>query len=95
MRIKNLEEQGCDWSDFNAAMAKGFQWGDEPPVGVFYKSADILCLQGLDSVLADGGPLAFRKLGVSANRPPLSWKSCSTKNYGKRSEGSVAVRLVR
>lgn len=65
MRIKNLEEQGCDWSDFNAAMAKEFQWGDEPPVGVFYKSADILCLQGLDSVLADVGPLAFRKLGVS------------------------------
>ena len=46
-------------------MAKGFQWGDELPVRVFYKCADILCLQGLDSVLADVGPLAFRKLGVS------------------------------
>ena len=64
-RVKTLEESGHDTSDFAKAMEKGYQWGEEIPIGLFWKRTDLPSLEDLEPVLEEGGPLAFRKLGVS------------------------------
>ena len=64
-RVRLLEEQGHDPSDFARAIQRGYEWGDEIPVGLFWKRTDLPALDELEPVLADGGPLAFRPLGVS------------------------------
>jgi len=67
-RVKTLEEQGHDPSDAVKAMAKGYQWGEEIPIGLFYKRTDLPSLEELEPVLHEGGPLAFRPLGISAEQ---------------------------
>jgi len=65
-RVKILEEQGHDATDFNKALEKGYQWGEEIPIGLFWKRTDLPTLEELDPVLAaGGGPLAFRELGIT------------------------------
>ena len=65
-RVKILEEQGHNPADFNKAIERGYQWGEEIPIGVFWKRTDLPSLEDLEPVLHDGsGPLAFRKLGIS------------------------------
>lgn len=65
-RVKVLEEQGYDPTDFHKALEKGYQWGDELPIGVLWKRTDLPALEDLEPVLQDGnGPLAFRKLGIT------------------------------
>ena len=64
-RVKILEEQGHDPTDFHAAIEKGFKWGDEIPIGLFWKRTDLPALHELEPVLDEGGPLAHRPLGVS------------------------------
>ncbi len=65
-RVKILEEQGHDPTDFHKALDKGFMWGDELPIGVFWKRTDLPALEDLEPVLHDGGgPMAHRKLGIS------------------------------
>src|SRR6266403_1235967 len=65
-RCKILEEQGHDPSDFHTALTKGYLWGDEIPIGLFWKRTDLPALEDLEPVLHDGkGPLAFRKLGIT------------------------------
>ena len=65
-RVKILEEQGYDPTDFHKALDKGYQWGDEIPIGLIWKRTDLPSLEELEPVLSDGqGPLAFRKLGIS------------------------------
>jgi len=65
-RVKILEEQGHDTSDFHKAIDKGFMWGDEIPIGLFWKRNDLPALHELEPVLNEGGPLAHRPLGVSS-----------------------------
>jgi 2-oxoglutarate ferredoxin oxidoreductase subunit beta len=66
-RVKVLEDQGHDPSDFAAALQKGYQWGDEIPIGLFWKRTDLPSLEELEPVLQDGrGPLAFRQPGITA-----------------------------
>ncbi len=64
-RVKALEEQGHDPTNFQAAMEKGFKWGEEIPIGLFWKRTDLPSLEALEPVLQEGGPLAHRKLGIS------------------------------
>ncbi len=65
-RVKVLEEPGYDPTDFHKALDKGYQWGDEIPIGLIWKRTDLPSLEELEPVLHDGqGPLAFRKLGIS------------------------------
>ncbi len=65
-RVKLLEETGHDPADFHKALDAGYQWGDEIPVGLFWRRTDLPALEDLEPVLHDGqGPLAFRKLGLS------------------------------
>ncbi len=65
-RIKILEEQGHNPTNFHAAIEKGFMWGDEIPIGLFWKRTDLPALHELEPVLEKGGPLAYRSLGISA-----------------------------
>ena len=64
-RVKILEELGHDPADFNKAMEFGHQWGEQIPIGVFWKRTDLPTLEEHECVLEQGGPLAFRKLGIS------------------------------
>src|SRR5207244_4027813 len=50
----------------HAAIDRGYQWGDEIPIGLFWKRTDLPTLEDQEPVLHDGqGPLGWRKLGVS------------------------------
>jgi 2-oxoglutarate ferredoxin oxidoreductase subunit beta len=64
-RTYKLEDRGHDPSDFQAAMAQGYSWGDEIPIGLFWQRHDLPSLDQLEPVLAEGGPLSHRPLGVA------------------------------
>jgi 2-oxoglutarate ferredoxin oxidoreductase subunit beta len=64
-RVKALEESGHDTSDFAKAMEKGYQWGEEIPIGLFWKRTDLPSLEEQEPVLEQGGPLAHRKIAVT------------------------------
>ncbi|MGH7973049.1 MAG: 2-oxoacid:ferredoxin oxidoreductase subunit beta [Limisphaerales bacterium] len=65
-RVKILEEQGYNPTDFQKAMEKAYQWGEEIPIGLIWKRTDLPALEDLEPVLQDGnGPLGFRKLGIT------------------------------
>jgi len=54
-RIKKLEEDAAyDASDWNMAMQRSLQWGDEIPIGKFFERTDMETLHGADPVLKDG-----------------------------------------
>jgi len=66
-RVKKLEdESGYDASNWSAAMAKSQIWGEEIPIGKFFQRTDTLSLHESEPILDEGGPLAHRKLGISA-----------------------------
>ena len=65
-RVKVLEEQGHNPTDFQKAMEKAYQWDPEIPIGLLWKRTDLPTLEELEPVLHDGqGPLSFRKLGIT------------------------------
>ena len=65
-RTQKLEDKGHDPTDFHAAMEKAYMWEDVIPIGLFWKRTDLPALDELEPVLAEGGPLAHRPLGVSS-----------------------------
>ena len=65
-RVRMLEEQGHDPTDLHQAIERGFQWGEEIPIGLFWRRNDLPTLEQQEPVLHTGeGPLAFRKLGIT------------------------------
>src|SRR4026209_2644237 len=50
-RVKTLEEQGHDPTDLHAAMEAAYKWGDEIPIGLFWKRTDLPSLEELEPVL--------------------------------------------
>ena len=64
-RVKKLEDSDHDRTDFHSAIDKGYMWGDEIPIGVFWQREDLSTLNDLEPVLDEGGPLAYRTLGIS------------------------------
>ena len=64
-RVKKLEDQAHDPTDFPAALQKAMTWGTEIPIGLFWRRTDLPSLGEQEPVLDEGGPLAFRRLGVS------------------------------
>jgi 2-oxoglutarate/2-oxoacid ferredoxin oxidoreductase subunit beta len=64
-RTQKLEDMGHDPTDFRAAMDKAYMWGDVIPIGLFWKREDLPSLDQLEPILAEGGPLSHRPLGVS------------------------------
>ena len=45
-------------------MDRGYAWGEEIPIGLFWKREDLASLDQLEPVLEDGVPLAKRPLGI-------------------------------
>ena len=64
-RVKKLEDSGHDRTDFHSALDKGYMWGEEIPIGVFWHREDLPTLNDLEPVLDEGGPLAYRTLGIT------------------------------
>src|SRR6478672_2018062 len=68
-RTYKLGERGHDPTDFHAAMDRGYEWGEEIPIGLFWKRTDLQSLEDLEPVLHTGeGPLAFRNLGIPSEQ---------------------------
>ena len=63
-RVQKLEDLDHDPSDWKTACEKAMAWGDTIYTGLFFKE-EIPTLGGREPVLEDGGPLAFRPLGIS------------------------------
>ncbi len=63
-----MEEQGHDPTDLHKAIDRGYQWGEEIPIGLFWRRTNLPSLEELEPVLHTGeGPLAFRELGISSD----------------------------
>jgi 2-oxoglutarate ferredoxin oxidoreductase subunit beta len=63
-RTRKLEDQAHDPTDFLHAMERGYEWGEEIPIGLFWKREDLPSLDQLEPVLEDDTPLARRPLGI-------------------------------
>lgn len=64
-RIKRLEDEGHNPSDWKAACEKAMEWDDVIYTGLFYRNDEKRSLDEKEPVLAHGGPLAFQPLGLS------------------------------
>jgi 2-oxoglutarate ferredoxin oxidoreductase subunit beta len=65
-KVKILEEQGYDPTNFEQALEKAYLMGEEIPIGLIWKNTELPSLEDLEPVLHDGnGPLGLRKLGIS------------------------------
>ena len=64
-RIKKLEDEGHDPRDWKAACEKALVWGDEISTGLFLQLDGVPTLEEQEPVLDEGGPLAFRPLGLT------------------------------
>jgi 2-oxoglutarate ferredoxin oxidoreductase subunit beta len=74
-RVRKLEDEGHDTSDWKAACEKAMEWGENIYTGVFLQIEGQASLEEEEPVLEDGGPLSFRPLGLSTEQ---------TKNIIKR-----------
>ena len=64
-RVKRLEDEGHDPSDWKAACEKAMVWGDTIYTGLFYQFTGRETLEEQETVLREGGPLAHRPLGLT------------------------------
>ncbi len=62
-RVKRLEDENHDTSDWKTACEKGLEWGDTIYTGLFLQKLQP-ALGHREPVLDEGGPLAFRPLGL-------------------------------
>ena len=67
-RTRKLEEMGHDPTDLQAAIARGGEWGETIPIGLFYEKTDVPALDELEPVLSEGGALAGQPLEVSTEK---------------------------
>ncbi len=63
-RVKKLEDEGHDTSDWKTACEKAMLWGDTIYTGLFLQKEQPTLSQ-LEPVLDEGGPLAYRSLGLT------------------------------
>ena len=63
-RIRKLEDEGHDPTDWKEACEKAMAWGDEIYIGLFIEN-DRPSLDSLEPVIADGVPIARRPLRLS------------------------------
>ena len=63
-RVKKLEDEGHDTSDWKSACEKALMWGDTIYTGLFLQKEQPTLGQ-LEPVLDEGGPLAYRSLGLT------------------------------
>jgi len=67
-RVQPLEDIEHDTSDWKAGIEKAMLWGDVIHTGVFFETKTRLTLGEQEPVLDEGGPLAFRELGLSSEQ---------------------------
>ena len=63
-RVKKLEDEGHDPTDWKTACEKAMEWGDTIYTGLFHQVSRPT-LDQLEPVLEEGGPLSGRELGLS------------------------------
>ena len=63
-RVKKLEDEGHDPTDWKTACEKAMEWGDTIYTGLFHQESRP-SLDQLEPVLEEGGPIAHRPLGLS------------------------------
>ena len=66
-RVKKLEDEGHDTSDWKAACEKAMMWGDTIYTGLFFQRENP-DLGKREPVLDEGGPLARRSLGLNQDQ---------------------------
>ena len=64
-RVKRLEDESHDATDWKAACEKAMLWGDTIYTGLFLQLERVPTLGELEPVLNEGGPLSHRPLGLS------------------------------
>ena len=64
-RIKKLEDEGHDTTDWKAACEKAMMWGDTIYTGLFLQFEDLPSLGHQEPVLEKNGPLASQPLGLT------------------------------
>ena len=64
-RVKKLEDEGHDPTDWKSACDKAMQWGDTIYTGVFFRAEDAQTLEDREPVLDEGVPMARRPLGLT------------------------------
>ena len=67
-RVKRLEDEAHDPTDWKSACEKAMEWGDTIYTGLFFQKKETPALHELEPVLDEGGPLALRSLGVTAEQ---------------------------
>lgn len=63
-RVTKLEDEGHDTSDWRSACEKAMMWGETIYIGLFFQTSRPT-LEDHETVLKQGGPLAYRPLGLS------------------------------
>ena len=63
-RVRKLEDEEHDPADWQAACEKALVWGDTIYTGLFFQK-ESQSLEASEPVLREGGPLAFRELGLT------------------------------
>ena len=67
-RVVKLEDEEHNAGDWKLACEKAMVWGDTIYTGVFFRQPETPPLNRREPVLDDGGPLAFRPLGLTAEQ---------------------------
>ena len=67
-RVKKLEDEDHDTTDWKAACEKAMIWGDTIYTGLFLQNKEMPALGQLEPILETGGPLAHRPLGLSEDQ---------------------------
>jgi len=63
-RVKKLEDEGHDPSDWKAACEKGLVWGDEIYTGLYFQ-AERSTLLDEEPIMAEGVPMSQRPLALT------------------------------
>jgi 2-oxoglutarate ferredoxin oxidoreductase subunit beta len=67
-RVRKLEDEGHDASDWKAACEKAMEWGENIYTGVFLQVEGKATLEEQEPVLEEGGPLSYRPLCLSTEQ---------------------------
>ncbi len=66
-RVRKLEDEEHNPADWQTACEKAMVWGDTIYTGLFFQK-ETETLDGSEPVLREGGPLAFRELGITTDQ---------------------------
>ena len=67
-RVKKLEDEGHDTTDWQSACEKAMLWGDTIYTGLFFQTEEVANLGRREPILEQGGPLSRRPLGISEDQ---------------------------